>query len=1252
PDSDVTTLKIEVLNCPDATVNAGVVTIPQKSSPQIVTYRLTDPQGGQSAALIYVPAISDGLPYVTGPISIDQDSTQEFNLADYVASMRGLPVRITTDDTVQASPSTALAMSMTSVTGFQLTSSNGYVGPASVSMEVTDGTSLADPNGRTTVVSIPVQVGPDTPVMYCPDTAQVIQVGQTGSPTDITSLCHVWTPDPALLNTLTYCAAFVNAPKDVSVAATPDMRGMILSALGTATAGDTGTLSITIDGTAATPAMVNVQVVGAAKPRINPITADTQGGQPVSGTISLTSPLVNGRQDTIVSIAQAPGTTTDQASVSGGGTKKWTVTPAADFAGTLTYTITVSDVADTSVVARQTSTTLTVNVINVPEAPTAPVAGTSVQSHAIQLSWKAPNDHGVSIDRYILEDDKGTQWTCPSTSCTAQPVDNAPTTYKFHVLAVNKVGQGPWSPWSTSIQADTVPTTVTGFTASNPKDGAIDLAWNAMTSSACGCNVAGLSYTISWPGGSKQGVTGTTTTVSGLPNNQTTFSIWAVNAQGTSKTAATVTGWPSGAPGTFTVDKPSASNLNTDSAAVTLTWSTAFPNGQGPVQYWVTDNGTTIASCQGITATTCKEDSISLDSGMHTFQVVAKNQPQQYSTTATASWSAEGQPPVMGSITVSPTGADQTIRITGTAPVSHGDPASSYIQVMIGGTVVQTIKAYNQAFDQSVKIPSANGTSVSVTARDCYDSTSNGPTCGAASPAVSVTPFGPLGPITLTVAPNNNVLNVTATANANGASATLAVTNTSGSEKDCDKSATNTSTVTITCSVTLGWSVSRTFSATFSSPDTNPVRSTQKATKSGTTAQPPAMTLGNITVTGNGPNLTAVVTGNGNGLGATLTIDGPCPSNSDSGTGALQASVTCTVGYSSSGSFTAKISNTDTAANRPDQTKSGSGTTSAPPDMTLGDIQVATQGSTLVATVTGNGNGVSATLTLQGPCNTDTHTGTGSLTASVTCDLGYNKTGTFTATFSNADKTVSRTDPTPKTASGQTAAGPEMTVTLGSPQIVQGYVTISATGNGMGYGASLTLTITGTTCSDTQSGTSAMTATLTKCAVGTGTNVGSNTGLTVTVTATITNTDSSVSRSARSATSQVTTWGPAAFKLTAGALESSGWNYLHYSLRNFTPNSKVTCIAYGLGGGDYTIDFGGDDSAGSASNAIDTFTVGATGNLDIDSKNATYDSTLKPSNTWALAGDTDPQKWATCGPADLFNGADFGDWNGGYDVGF
>ncbi|MCL2470265.1 MAG: Ig-like domain-containing protein [Propionibacteriaceae bacterium] len=1222
PDSDVSTLKVDVLNAADATVSAGVVTIPQKSVPQIITYRLTDPQGGQSAALIYVPAISDGLPHTTGSITIDQDATQQYNLSDYVQSMRDQPVRITTDDTLQASPSANLAVAMTSVNTFSLTSSNGYVGPASVSMEVTDGSSLTDPNGRTSVVSIPVQVGPETPVMYCPDTDQLVQVGQNGSPIDLTSLCHVWAPDPTQVDSLMYCAAFVNAPKDVSVAATSDMRGMILSALGTAQPGDTGTLSITIDATLAKPATLNVRVVDASKPKINPVTATTQGGQAVSGAISLTSPLANGRQDTIVAIAQAPGTSANDAKVLGVGSNTWTVTPSAGFHGTLTYTLTVSDVANTTDVARQTSTTLTVTVVNTPEAPTAPIAGSAVQSRAIQLTWTAPSDNGgADIEKYILEDDKGTQWTCPSTSCTAQPIDNSPTTYKFHVMAVNKVGQGAWSPWSTTIQADTVPTTVTGFKASNPRDGSIDLSWDAMTASACNCSIQGLSYTITWPGGSRPGISGTSFTVTGLANNQTTFSIWAVNIQGPSKTAATVQGWPSGQPGTFTVDKPTASNLSTDSPAVTVTWSAAFANGQGPVKYWVSDNGSDIASCQGITATTCKEDSVSLNGGTHTFQVVAKNQPQQYSTTATASWSAEGQPPVMGGISVSPTGVDQQIRVTGTAPVSRGDAGSSYVQIMIGQTVVQTVKAYDKPFDQTVQSPSPNGTSVLVTARDCYDSGADGTKCGGVSPAASVTPFGPLGDISLTVTPTNNVLNVTASANANGASATLTLSN-SGAEKDCNKSSSSTSTVTITCSISINWADSRTISATFSSADTNPVRAAVKTSKPASTLQPPGMTISAITVTPSGPNLTATVTGDGHGLGASLTVQGPgsCKSAASTGTGALQAQVTCKVGYSSPGSFTAQIANIDTQSNRPVQNATpASGTTLAPPDMTLGDIQIKATGSQLTASVNGDGNGLNATLTLTGPCGKDTHSGTGTISVSLTCDVGYGKSGAFSAQISNGDSSVSRS-PLTTSASGQTAAAPVMTVTTPTSTVVQGSVTVTATGDGNGLSATLTVTITGTACSASKSGSAAITVTLT-CDVGTGSQAGSNDGLTVNAVATMANTQPGVSRQSQSQSASVTTWGPASFKVSAGASgckQFTPCNYYHYSLFNFTPGATVVCTAYGAGptGGTVT----------------DSFKVGPTGDLEKDATNAQYQpgwNGQQPPNTWTLAGQKSSE-WAMC----------------------
>ena len=940
PDSPMSGLRVEVLNYPAASVSGSVVSVPVTEQAQILSYRVSDPDGGQAAALIFVPAVGDGLPYATGQIEIPQNGTMSIQLADYVKSPRKQPVRITTDDTLGVTPS-HLEVQADSLTSFTLTAKDDYVGPASVTLEVTDGADLADGSGQVATVSIPVQVGPTTPVLHCPQVEQTVQIGQDGKTIDLTSLCHVWTAPGEDRSALTYTATWLpdQQPASVDVVASPDKRGIQLSARGDAVPNAKGALSVTIDGTQAKPGTIPVSVTDARKPTIDPISATVQAGQTASGKIMLTSPfdVAHGRQDTIVSIVPKAPTRAADATVTGSGTDTWSVTPAGTFDGTLSYQMTVSDVADTARVNRHQTTTLTVTVYNVPDTPSAPVPGKTVQSHTATLTWAAPNDNGATITKYTLAtEDESKTWTCASTSCVADGLENV-TTYRFKVKATNKAGDGLWSDLSVGVKPDQKPSQVTGFETSNPRDGAITLSWTAVTQAACDCDVSQLTYTITWPGGSIDNVSGTTRTLTGLSNTETTFTIWAVNGQGRSDKAATTKGWPSGPPGAFTVNNPAPANLDTDRTAVTISWAAAFANGETPVKYWVTDNGTPLGSCQGITATTCKDDSVALGSGKHTYAVTAKNAPAQYSTTASVSWEAEGTPPKLAAPTATPTGADQMIQVSGTTPVSRGPAGKSYVEVLVGGAKLASVAVDSSggSYSTTVKSPSANGTAVNVTTRLCYTSNADGSAkCGGTSTATQVTPFGPLGNITLTANNNNNVLNVTATANANGAPATLTLTH-NGTEPQCKTSSTGSATVTITCSVTIRWSDSRDFSATFTSANTTPSRANQNksATARGTTPTPPDMELAGVTVQDIGGGVLRVnVTANGHGLGAKLRLTGTgCDVNKES-TGWMEATCDANVGYSSgTKTYTATLTNTDTNSTRTEKQKSGSGGTGAEP---------------------------------------------------------------------------------------------------------------------------------------------------------------------------------------------------------------------------------------------------------------------------------------------------------------------------------
>ena len=1051
-------LTVEVLNHPAASVSGSVVTVPMGALAQVFCYRVTNPDGGQTAALVYVPAAGDGPPYPVGEIEMPQDATMSVALGDYVKSRRGKPVRITTDDTLSASPA-HLLVSFDSLTGFTLTSTDGYIGPAAVSVEVTDGSSLTDPSGRTAMVTIPVQIGPVTPVLRCPDADQLVQIGQTGKTVDLTSLCHVWTAEGVDPATLTYATEWTAKPASVDALPSPDGRGVQLSARGDAKPNATGTLEVRVVGAQAVPGEIHVRVVDAAKPRVGPISARVRAGETARGQLLLASPLRNGRQDTIVAIDPSGGTSAADAQVGGVGSATWSVTPARDLHGTLRYRIVVSDVADTSRLNRQQSTTLAVAVYNVPDAPGQPQLSGLVESRQASLSWKAPANNGAPITKYTLATlDESKTWTCASTACVATGLTNA-TAYAFKVRATNQAGDGPWGPPSAATTPNHAPSVVTGLQSSDPADGSLTLSWSPMTRADCDCDVLGLTYVVSWPGGS-QTVAGTSVRLGGLANVETTFSVVAVNGQGRSPRAATVTGWPSGAPGPFTLNAPQAANLDVPQTALTLSWSAAFPNGQGPVQYWVTDNGRPVPSCQGGTATSCRLDGLSLGSGRHLFTVTAKNNPGRYETTASVSWDAEGNPPKLGAPTVTGTGGDQTISVSGTTPNSLGPAGMSYVEVYVDGTLAQTVPVDSAGgpYSATVTSPRPNGTAVDVTVQLCYTSVAVGQAkCGGRSAATPVTPFGPLGDVTLTVTAVNNVLDVTATADANGAGATLALTH-DGSEPQCKTSRAGASVLTLSCSLAIEWDDSRTFTATLTSDATTPARAATSQTVTGRTAAPAPMTLSDVTVTASGFNLHVRVTGDGHGLGAQLAVTGPC-AGSDTGTGSLIVEFDCPVGYDSGvRTFTATMTNTDQLATRDPVVKQGSGATGAPGRMELSDLDVKVEGYFVHVTATANGNGLAAQLDLTGPagCDPVTKPLTGPVTETMVCDLGYGSgPQVFTATLTNKDPHSTRQTIT-KTGQGQTPEPGVMKITEARVTTVDGYkVRVLATAEAGGMAATL-----------------------------------------------------------------------------------------------------------------------------------------------------------------------------------------------------
>src|SRR5207244_2879490 len=128
-------------------------------------------------------------------VTVARDGTATVALADYVIDPAGKPLRLTTVDKVWAAPAAGLTAKASGEHDVTVTAQGGYTGPASVTFEATDGATLTDQGARTAVITLPVQVGPPTPVLRCP--ADALPVVEGGAPlaVDVTSVCHVWVPD-------------------------------------------------------------------------------------------------------------------------------------------------------------------------------------------------------------------------------------------------------------------------------------------------------------------------------------------------------------------------------------------------------------------------------------------------------------------------------------------------------------------------------------------------------------------------------------------------------------------------------------------------------------------------------------------------------------------------------------------------------------------------------------------------------------------------------------------------------------------------------------------------------------------------------------------------------------------------------------------------------------------------------------------------------------------------------------------------
>jgi hypothetical protein len=770
-------------------VHGPDLTIRLEAEPREVPYQVTAPDGLTATAVVYVPGTRSAAIRVRpgARIAVAEGGSSTVPLSSVLQDTSGRQLKITTVSQLSASPAGELTVSASQATAFQVHALGDYTGPGAVTVQVYDGATMQDPHGVVATLTIPAQVGPDVPILRCPQ--DPIQVAEGGAPVsyDIGQLCHVWVDTTVPAPVLRYSASWSKAAGGVSVSV-PGGTSLQLSAASSAAPGSTGAVRI-IPAGAAAGGTVNVVVTRAPLPAGRAVSVTVEADHSVTVNLSqyVTSPLA--RPDIqVLAVTRPPGATV----TASGGTV--TITPAHGTVGTVAMVATVTDVPGRA--DRAISVAITATVIGFPGPPGAPTVKES--AHALQVSFAAAAPNGAPVEYYTVYAN-GTPHQCPSSPCDVTGLANG-TTYSVYVTATNSVGQGKPSSTVTG-RPNAVPGQVTGL-ATNAGDGEVTLTWRP--AQVDGTPVTGYDVEISPPPGGQQqiqpvGVT-TSHTFTGLANGTAyTFTVMAANAQGNGPWSLAVTAVPFGKP--LTMAAPTATGAPVPDPAATraiqVTWQAVqgtAANGRPVTSYTVYEYQSSssggpwsqVSTSTVDGSTTTASFTVTNDSSWYEYTVTAANLAgaSAQSPRSTPAVQAAAPPDPPANVTAAATGQSDTISVSFTVPaanarqvkdVEYGINASAETGTINGPFTTGSTATFTLTSALSSQI--ANGKPVTVYLAACNDA---GLCSTWAGPTAQVTPYEPIAAPTVTAVASGTSIAYTWKAASDGLAETLNVCINSG----------------------------------------------------------------------------------------------------------------------------------------------------------------------------------------------------------------------------------------------------------------------------------------------------------------------------------------------------------------------------------------------------------------------------------------------------------------------------------------
>ncbi len=672
PDGSVAELQVTTDEA-DVTVAAdGSLRIPVAEQRRLVLYSVTDQDGLIGRAVVVVPGAAQQPPVLDEeavPVEVEAGEELLLPLADYVTVRPGRTPRLTVMEEIQAGPGADGSPLARDNATLVFRSRPDFAGLTSVTFEVTDGSGAGDPDGLTSVLTIPIEV---TSTRNTPPTfeASAVTVAAGDEPVQVDLGAMVTDPDPGDQGRVSFRVSGATAPFEVSV------RGqrLTVSAPADATPGTLGTadLSLTDGSTDPVAGSIPLRVVASNRPLISttPIVIDDAvAGEPRTVDVKpyVTNPFAaEGKPIEVVAVQATDGTVTQRGTT-------LTITPKAGFHGQMTAQYTVADATGDR--RRQVQGLVRLTVRDRPDPPTAVVAESHL-SQTATVSWRAPANNGAEITNYAVNwrgEDTGTRDCGRVTTCT---VDGLPNNKRitFTVVATNQVGDSDPSTRSNEVRPDVKPDQPAPPTAEFG-DRQITVGWTKPHTD--GSPVTGYTLEVSPPVGGvtqREGLTGTSFTWNGLANGTAyTFRVrahsLAEEPSDWSDTSAPET--PAGPPRALAaprVAKDPASNLD---PTATISWPEPDANGDPAMTYEVRRSGGGVV-CGQQPALSCHV-TLQVASSDQTFELRARNK---------AGWSgwspvsnairAFKKPGTVGSLRLTPTGVSNQARFDFGAAAGNG----------------------------------------------------------------------------------------------------------------------------------------------------------------------------------------------------------------------------------------------------------------------------------------------------------------------------------------------------------------------------------------------------------------------------------------------------------------------------------------------------------------------------------------------------------------------------------------------------